>query len=277
MARRREVRRVSKKSRARKNKISQFFNSFFKKKLFAVSMIFFAFFVLALSVISIAEISITGYAATNQTIFQKATGLLEGGIIHPVFLRWTLFITLAFLIHGIFSAANFPFKGGLLNFILSMLIAFIATAMVKGTDLTALIQNYGAIGYVLIAVLPLAAMFLFTSQLLQGGRTITPGRVIFQFIIWFYYAMFSFYLFISYFLDKVVNNNLELKNIFTGDFWVTLFAKDGFATTLITFSAIIPIIVLVWNATFRNWVRTIGRELHVAAIEEREAVERSSI
>tara|TARA_Y100000034_G_C6710463_1_gene313803 strand:- start:182 stop:679 length:498 start_codon:yes stop_codon:yes gene_type:complete len=145
-------------------------------------------------------------------------------------------------------------------------LAFLSTALVSQTDVMASIQAYGAIGLTFITIIPLAIMFLFSSQLLQNKPT--TGKIIFQLILWWYYLAFTFYVLIKYLLGNEAVGAFEP---FTSVFWTNLIAVGGFPVIMITLSGLVALLVIISNEKFRSWVARLGRSLIKEVAEDTSA------
>ena len=208
----------------------------------------------------------TNFIISN--IFNTLTGVLVGGPdqeMNQTYLKWTLFVMLSIFFFSIFSVVQWP-GSRILMWLFALPLAFLSTALVSQTDVMASIQAYGAIGLTFITIIPLAIMFLFSSQLLQNKPT--TGKIIFQLILWWYYLAFTFYVLIKYLLGNEAVGAFEP---FTSVFWTNLIAVGGFPVIMITLSGLVALLVIISNEKFRSWVARLGRSLIKEVAEDTSA------
>ena len=259
-----------KKKRGQKN------SSDFKSKNHVFALVgLFLVLGFALSFIALPQgVSITGEQVTDveasnpitdvKDFFGGIFNLLSGELIGEdqengeiAFLKWTFFIVLSILFFSIFSSIQWP-GNRFLMWVIAMPLAFLSIRLIAGADLITSIQGYGALGLTFISILPIAVMFLFTAMLLQG--TVTPGKILFQLVLWWYFLAYTFYVLISYAIGNYAENTFSW-----GVFLITLSP------------VVIAFCFIVFNKWFRTWVRQLGRELTIEVGHDVAAARESTI
>lgn len=214
------------------------------KKLIGLTIGVFIVCALALNFVDVSP-EITGHvtaADSLKNIFSGGEGFLSKwvkGELDITVLKYVSLILLTCLIFSILSAASWPEKI-LFRWVIAIFISFIGVGFVLPSELYAIFTTYGSLALTLLTILPLVIMFFFSTQVLQGKLTV--GRIMLQLLGWYFYLAFLIYLMIS----SLWKEGTDINSIF-----ILLILCSGIAVSLI----------IVFNKTFRHWVRTLGREI----------------
>lgn len=212
------------------------------RKLLAVTIITFFVFAFLVGFVNVGgEATITGEVIEGVggvsgvgEFFQK---WMEGSL-DPIVVKYMFFIILTMFIFSILSSAKWPDHAAL-RWLMAIPVAFVSIAFLTPAQLYAALTTYGALALTLITVLPLAIMFFFSSQLLQGKLTV--GKVMFQLILWYFYLAFLLYMLAS----AIFREGMP----FSGP--VLIIIAGGMISSCVIF----------FNPRYRKWVRKIGREI----------------
>ena len=197
----------------------------FEYKQFLIGAFVFLLLVFLLGFVHVgpsASASVTGNA-----IFGSGSG--AGDFINNLFTSWQsggpggldiniakymLFFILSLLIFSVFRMANFP-PGGGLQFILALLVSFLAIAYITPDELYVVISTYTSMGVVLSMIVPFFILCLFTTSLvspikIKGGKTVTHAvslpQVLLSILMWLMFCGYSTWrLFQGFFIDKTLH------------------------------------------------------------------------
>ena len=113
-----------------------------------------------------------------------ATGVWGEG-----FGKFFLGILILFLIWGILDTTGL-IKNGLINFGISIVVAFLSTAYLLPSEIISVMQTYSALGLTIGVIFPFAVVLLFTFGAVKSQDL--TGTVI-QYILWIVFTFFIFY------------------------------------------------------------------------------------
>jgi len=217
-------------------------------QLVAIAIVAFFVFAFLLGFVSVdSGTIITGEIVEGAGSFEAGAFFQKwvDGSLDPTVMKYMFFIILTLLIWSILSSASWP-ENRAVRWLIAIPISFVAIAFLTPAELYAALTTYGALALTLITVLPLAIMFLFSSQLLQGRLSV--GKVMMQLILWYFYLAFLIYLLISAIFRKGMS--------FSGP------------VLIIILGGMIASFVIFFNRKYRRWVRRIGREIHREVTED---------
>ncbi|MBW6442772.1 hypothetical protein K0A97_03280 [Patescibacteria group bacterium] len=217
------------------------------KKWFLVAGIFiFLILAFALNFVNVSEptqkipTTITGQSIIADMFTDWSSGGLKVSIA-----KYFFWIIVTMLVTTILNFAKFP-KNGFIQFILGLIISFLATAYITPDEVFAALTLYTALGLTLSVVLPFFIIIFFSAMLLSNEKIsdISIGRVVMQVMLWLFFTGF-----ISY---KLIAGHIGGEQI----------SRD--ATVVLFTVLVLSLLILIFNKQFRSWIRSIGLELRSA-------------
>lgn len=183
--------------------------------------------------------------ATDSSSWGEFWDGWEKGEMDLGILKYGFFIFVSILIFSGLHTANWP-ENDAFKWLIALPIGFVSVGVLSIPQIASVLTTYGALSLTLLVAGPLAAMFFFSSQFLQGRLTV--GKVIIQLILWYFYLGFLLYL--SW-------NTLSTTGTDKGIIVIILLGAV-FLTSLIIFK----------NKWFREWVRNMGRWINEDATKD---------
>tara|TARA_Y100000034_G_C6908725_1_gene422584 strand:+ start:2032 stop:2793 length:762 start_codon:yes stop_codon:yes gene_type:complete len=155
------------------------------------------------------------------------------GDVGPNVAKIVLLLLLTVFLYAITDFLPFFPKGKHgIKWMFSVLVAFLATAYLTPGEIYAQMMLYGALGFTLGAVIPLAIIIFFSVEV---GRDPTPGSIILQYFMWVAFAGFLIYRIITGIIEAGVEPNSIL-------FW--------FEVVVLLFA----IVIIAKNKAIRKWL-----------------------
>jgi len=214
----------------------------------------------------------------------------SGGGIDETALKYFFLGIVVILIYSSLSYVNFPSRGGYVTrIILSILVGFLATALIAQEELIAAMQSYTALGIALIVFLPTLILGFFTIMVASKA---SPMGIYFQKITWVIYSTYLFIrsgfglyanLAVTKFGEGAVlaQNNYTLTKFFLGN--STEYFTNAQATgigggniillVLFVVSIAIFIIMVWWNKPVIAWLAK--EKIDAEAEAQKAMIERS--
>lgn len=256
-------------------------NFFDNKRLFLVGAAFFVIFAFLLMFVA------NNVSLSNSTQFTgEAISLKSGdsslksspkvgtdsgqGFLGQLFASWTsgedfdqniakflFWIIVLLLLASAFNFAGFP-QHGFLQFLLALIVSFLATAYITPNEVFSLLAGYTALGLTLVSVLPLLSIFMFSAMLVSNEKLkkVTIGRIMIQIVLWAFYTIFLLYKLITGFVTGGISLAINI------------------STIALSVCLVISFMILIFNKKFRNWVWHVGddiREMRERSISTGEA------
>lgn len=237
----------------------------FDWKLFAVCAAFFLVFAFLLTATSIPTNATTTGHLTDMAPGEH-TPVGETNFIADFFTGWNageaditivkylFLIMLTLFIGSVLNFVGFPGGSGkgskFLQFLLALIISFLATAFITPMEVFTLLTSYEALGMALVSIIPFLIILFSSATLLAGPiGEMNVGKIMMEVVLWFAWSAFLLYRLIKLWAINGIASILE-----------------GGIVMLVVFAA--SILILIFNKPFRNWVN----ELNVSLIESRERI-----
>lgn len=181
----------------------------FNYKQFLIGVFAILLFTLLLGFVQVGP-QIVNNGATGNAIFGSGgssfikdlfTGWQTGQGIDLNIAKYILFFILTLLIFSILRMTDFP-PGGALQFIISLLVSFLAVAYITPEEVFVIITTYSSLGVVLTSIVPFLILCLFTTALVSPIRVvkgqnvvrpITLTNTLFSILIWFFFNIYNLY------------------------------------------------------------------------------------
>ena len=242
------------------------------KKLLIINIILLFVFTFVLSFINVPQFSgqipntITGNAVESgpecrgpncKVVDKTAKG--QYGIIGDLFATWgegNLDVNIAkylfwiIIMLFIFSSLNFAKipENGFLQFLLAIIISFLATAYITPEEVFTVLTTYTALGLTLSVIVPFIILIFFSAMLLSNEKIsqMTVAKVMMEVMLWLFFVAFLLYKLIVGYSGHELSTGMRI--VMFG----VLILSGG---------------ILVINKHFRKWVRELGTELKRAKYE----------
>ena len=231
-----------------------------KKTLFIIgASLFVVFAFLLMFVANNPQLSnstqVTGGAViTGQETFiaNMFSGWTEGNLDTQL-AKILLWVTLLMFITSVLNFAGFP-PQKFFQFMLGLIVSFLAVAYITPNEIVTMLASYSALGLTLGTLVPFI-IIMFTSAMLlsneggQGLKSMTIGKVLLQIVLWAMWGSFLLYRLITLWVTQGFNY------ILTG------------GGLVLAATALISIVILIFNAKFRKFIWGIGNSLREAKEE----------
>ncbi|MBW6442771.1 hypothetical protein K0A97_03275 [Patescibacteria group bacterium] len=217
------------------------------KKWFLVAGIFiFLILAFALNFVNVSEptqkipTTITGQSIIGDMFTDWSSGSLDVTIA-----KYLFWIIVAMLVTAALSFARFP-PNGFIQFILGIIVSFLATAYITPDEVFVVLTSYTALGLTLVSILPFVIIIFFSAMLLSNENIndLSIGRIMMQIMLWLFFIGFLIY--------KLVAGYTGGEEMSLGA-RIVLFAVLGLSG-----------LILVFNRRFRTWIRRFGLEIRSA-------------
>ena len=192
-----------------------------------------------------------------KVVDQTAKG--QYGIIGDLFATWgegNLDVNIAkylfwiIIMLFIFSSLNFAKmpENGFLQFLLAIIISFLATAYITPEEVFTVLTTYTALGLTLSVIVPFIILIFFSAMLLSNEKIsqMTVAKVMMEVMLWLFFVAFLLYKLIVGYSGHELSTGMRI--VMFG----VLILSGG---------------ILVINKHFRKWVRELGTELKRAKYE----------
>jgi hypothetical protein len=247
----RGVKRTKHPKHSRKN--CKFF--FTPKKLFIVGVALFLVFAFLLTVTSVPQnVTYTGHPMAETNFISEFFTKWNTGNLDINISKYLFWITIMLLIFSALKFANFPSfpkadgksGGGFLQFILALVVSFLATAFITPEEVFVMLTSYSALGLTLGSILPFVIIMFFSAMLVSNEsiRGMSIGKMMLEVVIWFMWVGFLVYRFIKLWATEGTIN--------------VLFKGGGIVMLVVFF---LSLLILIFNKKFRQWIQNLGIEL----------------
>ena len=222
-------------------------NFFDKKKLFVVGVAFFLVFAFLLMVVSSVPQNVT---YTGQSVISDFFTSWQGGNLDVNIAKYLFWIIILLLIFSTLKFANFPSIGGkgsgFLQFVLALVVSFLATAFITPEEVFVMLVSYSALGLTLGSILPFVVIMFFSAMLVSNEkiRGMSIGKMMLEVVIWVMWVGFLVYRFIKLWVEQGT---------------ISVLFKGGGIVMLIVF--FLSLLILIFNKQFRRWIENLGVEL----------------
>ena len=141
-----------------------------------------------------------------DTISSTFSNWAAGGL-GPTTMKVLFFLLITALIYsvmtvsGFFQGGGLSGSGGLINWVIALIVSFIATAYITPDEFIAIAQGYGALGLTISIIIPFFILLFFT---MAAAKTGNPMSRVVQWLMWGIFAFFVTY--------KYVYGNVDDKN-----------------------------------------------------------------
>jgi hypothetical protein len=237
-----------KKTRGKKKLNHPAKKRFFSSKYsFVIYIVAFAVFALLLSFVN----NPTGNVVTGHEVAQiSGTSFISdfftnwsAGSLDVTIAKYLFWIMLLMLITDVLGFVGFP-SNGFLQFLLALVVSFLATAYITPNEVYVMLTSYSALGLTLGTIIPFMIMN-FTSVMLAGAKRVkqmSSGRLMLIFMLWLFWTGFLIY--------RVIM------------FWITY----GFAALatgggiVLVIVLIVSVIIFIANKQYRGWLQRLSIE-----------------
>lgn len=190
----------------------------FNYKQFAIGVFAILLFTFLLGFVHVGT-QTTSASVTGKAIFGNQLG--GTNFISDFFTNWQaggldinvakyiLFFILGLLIFSVLRMTNFP-PGGGLQFIVSLLVSFLAVAYITPEEVFVIISTYTTLGVVLTTILPFVILCLFSVALVapihvNRGRNVVSAvslpAVLLSILMWFFFCLYSVWRLVTGLID----------------------------------------------------------------------------
>jgi hypothetical protein len=214
---------------------------FDNRKLFVVGVAFFLVFAFLLTVTSIPQnVTYTGHSVISDFFTSWQGGNLDVNIS-----KYLFWIMLMLLIFSALKFASFP-PNGFLQFILALIVSFLATAFITPAEVFVMLVSYSALGLTLGSILPFIVLMFFSAMLVSNEkiRGMSIGKIMAEVVLWLMWVGFLIYRFIKLWVEQGTIN--------------VLFQGGGIVMIVVFF---LSLFILIFNKHFRAWIQNLGIEL----------------
>jgi hypothetical protein len=235
-----------------------------KKTLFVIGAALFVVFAFLLTFVannpqlsnssSMTEAAITGAAVGSTNFISDFFTPWTSGNFDATIAKYLFWITIMLLIFSALKFANFPSftkadgtsGGGFLQFLLALIVSFLATAFITPEEVFVMLVSYSALGLTLGSLLPFIVIIFFSAMLVSNERInqMSVAKMMLEVVIWFMWVGFLIYRFIKLWVEQGT---------------LTVLWQGGGIVMLVVF--FLSLIILIFNKKFRGWIQNLGTEL----------------
>ena len=195
--------------------------------------------------------TITGYATGDNFIENLFSGWTSGSMDTNI-AKYLLFGILTLLIYSAMAYAKFPTEKAPLQWLISIPVAFLATAYITPEVITTILISYTGLGVALGVILPFVILLFFSAMLLANEKisSMSVGKILFQIVLWGAYGAYLIYKLITLVfyggeLGSMPGFKLEM----------------SFPLVALLIVLVLTFIILIWNRKYRKKIRDIGKEV----------------
>lgn len=209
------------------------------RRLLAITIA--AFFVFAF-LVGFVNVGKTTIAVTGQqTFISDLFTSWSAGDFDVNIAKYLLWIMLTLLLFSIFTSVSFP-PNFFVRWLIAIPIAFLSIAYVTPSEILSIINTYSALGITLSVILPFFIVLFFSAALMSVKKIkeLTAGRILAEVAVWMLFTAFLIYKLIA--------------GMFAG-------SSFGINMIIIGFTALVSLMIVMFNKAFRGWVRRISLEI----------------
>lgn len=213
-----------------------------EKQILAISIIAFFVFAFALNFVNVSQSSaqspniITGYSILGNLFTNWSGGNLDVSIA-----KYLFWIILTLFIFSVLNFAKFP-TYGVLQFLIAIAVSFLSTAYLTPAEIFTILTTYSALGLTLSVIVPFLIIIFFSAMLLSNEKLsqMTIAKVMMEVMIWLFFVGFLIYKLITGYAGHELSGGMR----------IVIFGV-----------LVISGLILMFNKSFRKWVRDLGIEI----------------
>lgn len=209
------------------------------RRLLAITIAAFFVFAFLVGFINVGKtnIEITGH----QTFISDLFTSWSAGDFDVNIAKYLLWIMLTILLFSIFTSVNFP-PNFFIRWLIAIPVGFLSIAYVTPSEIFSIINTYSALGITLSVIFPFFIVLFFSAALMSVRRIreLTAGRILAEVAVWMLFTAFLLYKLIA--------------GMFSG-------SSFGVSMIIIAFTALVSLIIVIFNRAFRGWIRRITLEI----------------
>ena len=205
---------------------------------------------------SVNNVGVTGHAIFDSSgssfISDMFTNWQEEGLDRNV-AKYFLFFILTLLIFSVLRMTNFP-PGGGIQFVLSVVVSFLAIAYITPEEVLVIISTYTSMGVVLTTIVPFLILCFFTTALVAPiaivrGATVTRAvslpQVLLSLLMWICFCGYSAYRLILGLIDGS-------------------FSWPAVPVIIMTITTGVAMLFLFFHSRFMNWIAGIAGSILIS-------------